>query len=188
MGSLPEHEMKVDLSTGKLLGSLVQNTVRTLKDLQGIFRDEAARLAMDPRQTVYRVQAFLPSPEGRPGELFWGTTFIEPGLVGDEYFMTKGHFHADRSRTEFYLTVVGRGALILMDENRKTRFEPMEPGSLHYIPPHTAHRTANVGDSLLSALACWPSDAGHDYATIASDGFSARLRKIRGVPTLVEET
>jgi glucose-6-phosphate isomerase, archaeal len=189
MGSLPEkNEMRVDLSTGELSGGPVQHTVRTVKDLQGIFHDEAARLALDPAQTVYRVQAILPAPEGRPGELFWGTTFIEPGMVGDEYFMTKGHFHADRSRTEFYLTVAGSGALILMDEDHKTRFEPMEPGSLHYIPPHTAHRTANVGGSMLSFLACWPSDAGHDYAAIASAGFSARLRSVHGTPTLVEES
>lgn len=187
MAPLPENEIKVDLSTGELLGGPVHHTVRTVKDLQGIFRDEAARLAIDPAQIIYRVQSFLPAPEGQPGELFWGTTFIEPGLVGDEYFMTKGHFHAERSRTEFYLTVAGRGALILMDENRRTRFEPMAPGSLHYIPPRTAHRAANLGGSLLSFLACWPSDAGHDYAAIAAAGFSARLRSVHGIPTLVEE-
>jgi glucose-6-phosphate isomerase len=187
MGSLPKNQIKVDLSTGKLLGGRVQQTVRTAKDLPGIFGDEAAFRAMDPALVIYRVEAYLPAAEGQPGELFWGTTFIEPGLVGDEYFMTKGHFHADRSRTEFYLTVEGRGALILMDESRQTRFELMEPGSLHYVPPHTAHRTANIGDSVLSFLACWPSDAGHDYATIAAQGFSARLRNVGGVPTLVEE-
>jgi len=187
MGSLPKIGITVDLNTGELLGSRVQHTVRTAKDLQGIFRDEAVRLAMDPAQLIYRVQSFLPAPEGQPGELFWGTTLIEPGVVGDEYFMTKGHFHADRSRTEYYLTFAGKGALILMDEDRKTRFEPMKPGSLHYIPPNTAHRVANVGESLLSFLACWPSDAGHDYATIAAEGFSARLRSIHGIPTLVEE-
>jgi glucose-6-phosphate isomerase len=187
MNSLAKNMIKVDLSTGELMGSPVQNTARSLRDLQGIFRDETARLAMDPGQPIYRVQAFMPVPEGQEGGLFWGTTFIEPGMVGDEYFMTKGHFHADRSQSEYYLNLAGRGALILMDEDRKTRFEILERGSLHYIPPHTAHRVANIGESLLSFLACWPSDAGHDYQTIAAEGFSARLRKINGVPTLVEE-
>lgn len=188
MRSLPQNGITVDLSTGELFGSGVRYAVRTVKDLHGAFHDEAAHLAMDPAQPIYRVQAFMPASEGQEGELFWGTTFIEPGMVGDEYFMTKGHFHADRTRTEYYLTLAGSGALILMDENRKTRFEPMQPGSLHYIPPRTAHRVANVGDSLLSFLACWPSDAGHDYATVAAGGFSARLRKIHGNPTLVEES
>jgi glucose-6-phosphate isomerase, archaeal len=188
MGSWPKNEITVDFSTGKILGSRVQNTVRTLRDLRGIFRDEPARRTMNPDQPVYSVQAYMPVPEGQEGGLFWGNTFVQPGTVGDEYFMTKGHFHADRSRSEYYLTVAGSGALILMDENHQTRFESMEPGSLHYIPPHTAHRVANVGDSVLSFLACWPSDAGHNYETIAAEGFSARLRKINGVPTLVEES
>ncbi len=168
-------------------GTSVQNTVRTLRALEGVFRDEAARLAMDLDQTVYSYQVLAPVPAGTAGALFWGNTFIQPGMVGDEYFMTKGHFHADRSRTEFYLGMAGEGALILMDEDRKTRFEPVAPGSLHHIPPHTAHRVANTGASVLSFMACWPSDAGHDYQTIATEGFSAHLRKINGVPTLVEE-
>jgi glucose-6-phosphate isomerase, archaeal len=40
---------------------------------------------------------------------------------------------------------------------------------------------------LLTALACWPSDAGHEYDVIARDGFRARLRNIGGSPVLVEE-
>lgn len=55
-------------------------------------------------------------------------------MVGNEYFMTKGHFHEQRHRGEYYLTVIGCGALILMDESRRTTFEPMRPSSLHSIP------------------------------------------------------
>jgi glucose-6-phosphate isomerase len=75
-----------------------------------------------------------------------------------------------------------------MSEDCVTRVQFMKPGSAHYIPGHTAHRVANVGDTVLSFLACWPSDAGHDYQTIAEHGFSARLRCIDDKPKLVEET
>lgn len=156
--------------------------------MKGYYRDERARQNLDPEKVVYRVQAFLPVQEGEEGGLFLGNTFVEAGMVGDEYFMTKGHFHGNRNRSEYYITVQGQGALILMDENRRTVFEPMHPGSVHYIPFNTAHRVANISDSVLSFLACWPSDAGHDYGTIASKGFGARLRKINGVATLVEES
>lgn len=81
--------------------------------------------------------------------------------------MTKGHHHAKRSRSEFYLAISGAGVLILMDEKRQMRFEAMATGSLHYVPSHTAHRIANAGDCVLTVLACWPSDAGHDYESIA---------------------
>ena len=49
----------------------------------------------------------------------------------------------------------------------------------------TAHRVAHIGRRVLSFLACWPSDAGHDYQTLAHHGFSARLRCIEGQPKLV---
>jgi glucose-6-phosphate isomerase, archaeal len=177
----------LDLSTGELSGSPVHESVRTLGDMRGYYHDENARQTLDPKTVVYRVQAFLPVAEGEEGGLFLGTTFIQPGMVGDEYFMTKGHFHRNRRRSEYYITVAGMGALIFMDENRRTVFEPMRPRSIHYIPFNTAHRVANVGDSVLTFLACWPSDAGHDYDAIASRGFGARLRKINGAVTLVEE-
>jgi len=51
-----------------------------------------------------------------------------------------------------------------------------------------AHRVANTGELVLTFLACWPSDAGHDYERIVAEGFCARLRKVRGSPTLVEDS
>jgi glucose-6-phosphate isomerase len=118
------------------------------------------------------------------GGLFWGTTWIEPGLVGDEYHCTKGHFHATGDRAEIYFCFQGQGRLVYMDRDRRCWMEPMSPGSVHYIPAQVAHRTVNVGEEVLSFGACWPSDAGHDYAAIARDGFSARVRRINGTPIL----
>jgi glucose-6-phosphate isomerase, archaeal len=179
--------IKIDLLTGELAGSPMHDSSRTIGDMKGYYLDERAWQSLDPGTLVYRVQAFLPGREGEEGDLFLGTTFVQPGMVGDEYFMTKGHFHQNRNRREYYITVAGAGALVLMDEARQTVFEPMHSGSVQYIPAHTAHRVANIGDVVLAFLACWPSDAGHDYESIASEGFGARLRKVNGVPTLVEE-
>jgi glucose-6-phosphate isomerase len=99
--------------------------------------------------------------------------------------MTKGHFHSQTDRAEFYWGVKGKGMLILMDRSRKTWAEEVFPGSLHYIGGDVAHRLANTGDENLVVGACWPSDAGHDYEEIAINGFSARLMEVNGVPTLV---
>jgi glucose-6-phosphate isomerase, archaeal len=169
----------------RLQGSAVTTSSRRLADLAGVFADEVSRAAMPAETLVYRVDAYLPVAEGTPGGLFWGSTVIEPGRVGDEYFMTRGHFHALRDRAEFYVCSAGEGAMILMDEARRCRWEPMQPGTVHYIPGHTAHRVANTGRGPLAFLACWPSDAGHDYAAIDARGFSARLRAVDGIPTLV---
>ena len=176
----------IDLATGSLAGE-VTTSERRIADLAGLFADEAARAALPQDTIVYRVQMHDKEAEGTPGGLLFGTSFVYPGKVGDEYFMTKGHYHARRECGEYYWCIQGTGALILMDESGKCWFEPMQPGSLHYIPGYIAHRLANTGDTPLRVGACWPSDAGHDYASIAEHGFTARLMNVGGVPTLVQE-
>jgi len=178
--------MQMDWSKGLLLpDAQLLESVKKLGQLQGIFANEEARSAMDPNTAVYRVQAWCPVPEGTEGAQFWGTTVIEPGQVGSEFFMTHGHFHLKRDRTEYYGTVEGEGALILMDESRATRMEPMSAGTLHFIPPNTAHRVANTGKVPLRFVACWPSDAGHDYDPIRKQGFGARLMNVNRGAMLV---
>jgi glucose-6-phosphate isomerase, archaeal len=178
--------MRMDWTKG-LLGpdAQVRETPKTLGQLQGIFANREALRKMDPGTVVYRVQAWCPVAEGTEGGLFWGTTVVEPGQVGSEYFMTHGHFHLKRNRAEYYATTHGEGALILMDEARKTWMERMRAGSLHFIPPNTAHRVANVGKRPLRFVACWPSDAGHDYESIRKHGFGARLLNFDGEAKLV---
>ena len=168
-------------------GTPLQSSEKKLGQLEGVFRDSDAWQSMSPDTLVYRVQWHEAIAQGTEGGLFWGTTSIAPGRVGDEYFMTRGHFHAKRDRGEYYCTVQGRGMLLLMDEERATRAEVMEPGSLHYIPGYIAHRTVNTGDTPLVFWACWPSDAGHDYETIAKQGFSARVLDRDGSPSVVPE-
>ena len=179
----------VDLGLTKfsLLGAPVQFQQRFLEDICTIFRDQEAVKVIPPQTTVYEVQSWFPVSEGTSGGLFFGTSTIMPGKVGTEYFMTKGHFHAQSDRAEFYWGVQGKGVLILMDRNRKTWGEEIYPGSLHYIGSDIAHRLANTGNENLVVGACWPSDAGHDYDEIAVNGFSARLFEIEGEPVLIAE-
>ena len=165
-------------------GEGVQFSHRTLADLKGIFSDSAAFEAMNPSLEVYKVLSLEPQP-GLPGALNMGITYLLPGKVGKEYFMTKGHFHQNPNSTEYYWGIQGCGILILMDESRHVWAESMKPGSLHYIPAGIAHRVANTGEQTLVFAAAWPSDAGHDYASIAKDGFAKRLLEIDGKPELI---
>lgn len=169
-----------------LTGEHVDRLVRKMKDVKEIFADKQAGAQLAPDTIVYEVESYLPVPQDTTGGLFFGVTFIHPGRVGNEYFMTKGHFHKILNRAEFYWCIAGEGMLILMDENRNTRAEKMYPGSLHYINGHTAHRTANTGNTVLSFGACWPSDAGHDYDSIAAHGFSKILVSQAGTPVLID--
>ena len=89
--------------------------------------------------------------------------------------MTKGHFHARRETAEYYWGIAGKGVLLLMDESGNCTVQAVEKGSLHYIGGHIAHRLINIGDEDLLVGACWPSDAGHDYGSIAGSGFPVRV-------------
>ena len=176
---------KVDFSNGEIKGKNVLNILNKLKDLPNIFKNGTAFSKLDGKTVVYEVQAILPVKEGVEDGLFYGKTIIHPGKVGDEYFMTKGHFHQKKSKAEFYWGIQGEGILLLMDKDRNTWAEKMFPGSLHYINGGIAHRTINTGDVSLSFGACWPSDAGHNYQEIMDNGFSARLLEVDGKPQLI---
>jgi glucose-6-phosphate isomerase len=175
----------LDPATGALSGDGVVESVRTIGDLKGVFADEAAREAMNQAQVAYRVQAYEPGPEGTPGAVCAATTFLQPGMVGDEYLMTRGHFHANEDRPELEVTVAGEGMLVLMTEDRVTRAEPMRPGSVHHVPARTAHRVANTASAMLVFVSYWASETGHDYKAIRERGFSARVLQVDGQPALV---
>jgi glucose-6-phosphate isomerase len=178
----------VDYSNGNISGNSVINPVKKIKDLHNIFEDTNAFSKIDKDTVVYEVQAILPVKEGMEGGLFYGKTIINSGKIGDEYFMTKGHFHQKEDRAEFYWGIEGEGMLLLMDKERNTWAEKMYPGSLHYIDGYIAHRTVNTGNTKLSFGACWPSDAGHNYQEIMDNGFSARLKEVNGEPQLISSS
>ncbi len=177
--------IQLDVTTGMLSGKEVITSEKKLKDLQQVFKDENIRAAMNQDETMYKVQAFMPVEEGKEGGLFFGNSTVYPGKVGNEYNMTRGHFHAKKDTAEYYWCIAGEGALILMDQEGKCWFEKMTPGSVHYIHGNVAHRVANTGKIPLTFNACWSSNAGHDYESIAKKGFSARLMDVNGVPTLI---
>lgn len=185
MCSIKKTETFVNYFTGNLEGTGITASTKRLKELQGVFQNQEEFQKLNPDTIVYKVQYQLKESEGTEGGLFFGTSFVFPGTVGDEYFMTKGHFHAKRNRAEYYWCIQGQGMLILMDQERNCWAESMYPGSLHYIAGNIAHRIANTCNGILAVGACWPSDAGHDYDSIVKDGFSARLRKVDGQPQLI---
>lgn len=184
---LPLPSVQVELTTGTLMGRDVMCQERRLRDLMGLYADRPALATLNQDQIVHRVEMHTAVAEGTPGGLFFGSSFLEPGRVGDEYFMTKGHFHANRDAAEYYWGIQGTGALILMDEAGRCWAEQVFSGSLHYVPGRVAHRLANTGNTTLVVGACWPADAGHNYAAIADRGFTARLREIDGRAQLVPE-
>lgn len=166
---------RVDLASGAIPDAHRVQT-RRLSDLRGLFGDadaeEAALAGDDP--LVYRVYDAHDAPKVE-GQLLFSTTVIEPGRVGAEFFMTKGHYHAKPDRTELYYGLKGEGYLLLQTRDGRVDAQRMTPGTAAYVPPHWGHRTVNTGAEPFVFLAVFPADAGYDYGSIREHGFASRI-------------
>jgi glucose-6-phosphate isomerase len=152
---------------------------RTLTDLDGFFQ-----LSTQGNSVVYRVSA-IQVPEAN-SEVMCSTTVLEPGDVEGEYYMTKGHFHQQRDRSEVYIGLSGEGRLVMAREDDAVCIEPMHRGTVNYVPGGWAHRSVNVGETPLVFFAAYVADAGHDYETIARDGFPVLVVKGPNGPEVME--
>jgi glucose-6-phosphate isomerase len=159
---------------------------RRASEMEGAYADSAAlRQLVDAGDPiVYEVEQ-RDVPE-EAGHLVCCTTVINPGTVGDEYFMTKGHYHAVRETAEIYLCLSGNGRLLLENEDGETAVLLLERGTVAYVPPGWAHRTVNIGDDRLVFFAVYPGDAGHDYAAIERAGFAKLVVRRDGRPAVVD--
>jgi glucose-6-phosphate isomerase, archaeal len=118
-------------------------------------------------------------------DICFGTTIMAPGRIGDEYFFTRGHYHARPDRGETYYTQSGEGLLLLHSRSGEARAVEMRPGVCAFIPPEWAHRSVNTGATPLVFVWMCTSDAGHDYSEIAMRGMRQRAVERNGRPALV---
>lgn len=161
----------LDLVSGRLDPER-EVTERRLSDMRSTYLEDDG-VEGDP--LIYRVYG-IPVP-ATTGNVLSSTTVIEPGTIGSEYFMTKGHFHELRDRAEIYLGLAGEGRLLMATEDGRHAVEPMRRGAVNYVPGGWAHRSINVGDEPLVFFAAYVGDAGHDYGTIEHEGFPVLVVK-----------
>jgi glucose-6-phosphate isomerase, archaeal len=159
--------LSIEPRTGAMVGSTGAKQTR-LRDLAGLYADRAAfeRLAAGRGGDIaYEVQEFRPGRVA-PQELVFGTSTLQPGSVGEEFFMTRGHIHIRADRPEIYACQSGRGVLHMEAPDGATNPVEIEPGSIVYVPAYWVHRSVNIGDKPFITLFCYPADAGQDYGII----------------------
>ena len=120
------------------------------------------------------------------GELIHGTSILRPGKVGNEYFMTKGHFHTVLDTAEIYVCQQGQGAMVMETPEGEWSIEELTPGKILYVPPRWAHRSVNTGDIDLITFFAYPGNAGHDYGTIETQGFRKLIVEKDGQPDYID--
>lgn len=160
---------------------------RRLSDLRGYFADTArydAALAAEDA-LLYRVQSHKWGDNG--ADLICGFGVLMPGKIGDEYFLTKGHYHERREAAEIYHGLSGEGYMLLEDERSgESQLVPLMPNSVVYVPGYTAHRTINTGSVPLTYIGINVADAGHDYGAIQERNFLKVVVEQDGKPVMLD--
>jgi glucose-6-phosphate isomerase len=161
----------VDVARGELIGA-TNRYRKTLADLAGLYEDEGAYSAliakMGAEAVVYEVTDFKPS--AKAGDMIIGVTRMIPGRVGREYFLTRGHIHANADRPEMYYGESGRGVMLMESPAGEIRTVEIRPKTMCYVPPFWIHRSVNVGPDELVMTFAYPADSGQDYGIIEKAG------------------
>jgi glucose-6-phosphate isomerase len=172
--------VQFDLAAG-IMHNPADHIARRASDMRGYYADAAAleKLIADQNDPVHYETFESPVPE-EYGHVRYCISKLHPGLVGEECFMTKGHYHTVLETGEVYLCLRGQGLTMMKTADGECRWESMSPGRMVYVPPYWAHRSINTGDEPLISLCIYPGDAGHNYGDIKSEGFPKRVFKRNG--------
>jgi len=145
---------------------------KVLEDMASVYFDgeaySTALRAQGPRTVVYEVQEQSYSRD--VGALTIGTSKVLPGLIGDEFAVTRGHLHAISDRAELYLCLSGHGVMLLETIDGDSQAIELTAGQAVNVPGQWLHRSVNVGTEPFVTLFTYASDAGQDYAIIANAG------------------
>jgi glucose-6-phosphate isomerase len=175
-----------DLETGQ--STRKEPLHRRLSAMRTMFYDTAAAERLIAEQGDPLVYDFfdmgVPSYEG---DVAYGTSMCYPGKVGDEYFMTKGHFHTVLDTAEIYYCLAGEGYMLMENPEGDWEAEELRPGIAVYVPRRYAHRSVNTSatETLVTFFA-FPGHAGHDYGSIETRGFRKLVVERDGKPAFID--
>ena len=136
---------RIDSATGEMSGATGRYEKR-LGDLVGLYGDDTAykhTILNEPDRVVYYVQDVRPQQDH--SDLIFGTTWMEPGRIGNEFYMTRGHIHARANRPETYYGESGEGVMLLENPEGETKILEISKRVLVYVPPMWIHRSVNTG-------------------------------------------
>jgi glucose-6-phosphate isomerase len=166
----------------------MKHVQRRLSEMQDYFSDREAIKSILERSNPLIYEYWEMEYSGTGSGISFGMTRIQPGQIGNEYYLTKGHFHADGLGDEMHHTLDGQGRALLMDREEKTTSMEMLPGRMCYYPGNLAHRTINTGLEPLVFVGIWPPKIVHDYEIIKRSGFPKLIISRQSKPELIKNT
>ncbi len=170
-----------------ILSHYDNHIVRRLSSMQGQFFDAAAYDALLAAEDKLLYEVYEINRPQIAGELLHGLSIVHPGKVGDEFNMTKGHFHTVLDTAEVYYCLKGEGVMVMETPEGEWAVEPLRPNGVLYVPPRWAHRSVNTSLSEdLVTFFVYPGNAGHDYGTIETQGFRKLVVERDGCPSAID--
>jgi len=170
----PPFSLHIDLNTG-VMANPSNHIVRKASSMVGYYADEQAlRRLIDQGDPVHYEVFERPVPE-EYGHLMFCISKLQPGVIGGEFFMTKGHYHRIAETAEIYLCLRGEGLMLMKTSDGQCHHERMARNSMVYVPRNWAHRSINTGSEPLISFCVYPAEAGHNYGDIEQEGFPLRV-------------
>ena len=118
---------------------------RQLSNMNGMYSDQKAYeqlIKEDPLIYEFYDCGILE----KESSIAFGTSITYPGKVGNEYFMTKGHFHNIMDTAEVYYCLSGCGYMMMETMRGNWETQKMTTGTAVYVPGNYAHRSINTSD------------------------------------------
>lgn len=160
---------------------------RRLSSMKGQYLDQAAYEALLTQDDALLYEVYEIQRPNVAGEFLQGVSIIHPGKVGDEYFMTKGHYHQVLETGEVYYCLKGQGVMVMETPEGEWCVQEFRPGEVMYVLPRWAHRSVNTSkDEDLVFFFAYPANAGHNYGTIERQGFRKLIVERDGQPAIVD--
>ena len=176
----------IDLASGVMTDPDV-HLVRRASDMRGYYADEAALESLiDHQNDPLHYEVFECEIPETKGHLRFCISKLQPGRVGDEYFMTKGHYHTIAHTAEIYLGLMGKGYMLNKLPSGECHAEPIAKNQMVYVPPYWAHRSINTGDEPLISFCVYPAEAGHNYGDIITEGLPKRVMLREGTEVIID--
>lgn len=143
-----------------------QKIIRTLKDMKTKYKDKekARQILKTKNPIIYTV--YSKKLKNRNTDL----TVMNPGTIGKEYYMTKGHRHKSRGK-ETYTLKKGKG--ILLVQNKTSQVITLKKDKPVTISGTSGHRLINTGNTRMEVMTSYPKKTTKDY----SFKFKARVFK-----------
>ena len=177
-----------DLGAPDFIPSHYDNHIkRHLSKMAGQYLDQDSYKAQLDKEDNLLYEVYEIKRPEIAGEILHGISIVHPGKVGNEYYMTKGHYHTILETAEIYYTLSGQGYMVMETPEGDWAVEKLVAGSVLYVPPRWAHRSVNIGsEEDLVMFFAYPGNAGHDYGTIETQGFRKLILDVDGKTEIVD--